>query len=89
MFAHGKHTINRNAPDGAVEKPLRWVFLDIFGSGLRAGFAVLLRQNRRIAVFLPGACPCKNISWKNRNAPDVQTSGAAFILFYLFQLLSS
>jgi len=29
------------------------------GSGLRAGFAVFLRKNRRVTVFLAGTCPSK------------------------------
>ena len=33
-----------------------------FGSGLRAGFTVFLRKNRRVMVFLVGACPPKNDS---------------------------
>ena len=50
---------------GTVAKPLRWVLLDNFGSGLRAGFAVLLRQNRRVTVFFPGACPGQNMDQKS------------------------
>ncbi|MDD7671837.1 MAG: hypothetical protein PT965_02845, partial [Clostridia bacterium] len=29
----------------------------LFGPGLRAGFAVFLRENTRVTVFFPGACP--------------------------------
>ena len=47
----------------SVRSPHQWCgLLRQFGSGLRAGFAVLLRQHRRVMVFFPGTCPGKNIS---------------------------
>ena len=39
-------------------------FLRQRSPGLRAGFAVFLRKNRRVMEFFPGACPWKNNSIK-------------------------
>ena len=44
----------------AVRESLRWIPFDRFPP--YGGFAVLLRQNRRVGVFLPRACRGKSIS---------------------------